>query len=81
MRGVQTSRRLEVGTPLTRPLRGHPLREGEGCLSSVHHLFTLHSHPQHEARRFRAQSWYPGWGFTLMEGAGRVLSAPLLGPG
>lgn len=74
-------RRLLVGTPLTRPLRGHPLREGEGCLSPVRHLFTLHSRPQHEARRERAQSWYPGWRFTLKTGAGWVLSAPSLGPG
>lgn len=35
MRGVQALRRLHVCTPLTRPLRGHPLREGEGWLTCV----------------------------------------------
>lgn len=33
MRGVQKSRRLHIGAPLTPPLRGDPLRKGEGLLS------------------------------------------------
>ncbi len=35
MRGVQTLRRLLAGTPLTPPLRGHPLRNGEGWRFAV----------------------------------------------